>query len=59
MHEGPVGCAMRGWAMRAECGLGVCVYASVHSVWLVNERLRTHVVCICVGGGSPAGGQVR
>lgn len=43
--------------MGVEYGVSVHVYASVHSVWLV--RLRTHVMCICVGGNSLARDQVK
>lgn len=32
-------CSMSSWVMGAGYGLGVHAYASVHSVWLVNERL--------------------
>lgn len=52
-------CGMSVRMMGAQCGLGVHVYASVHSVRLVNERLGTHVMCVCVGGDSLAGGQVK
>lgn len=59
MHEWPVGMRYEQLGDEAECGLGVCVYASAHSVWLVNERLRTHVLSICGGGDSLAGEQVK
>ena len=59
MHKWPVGMQYEQLGDGAEYGLGVHVYASAHSVWLVNERLRTHVMCICGGGESLAGEQVK